>query len=131
MAANSKLITRSHQIHRWLCSKYKTPYPTVLKWVPRLRDRSLIDKVDNPKGKYSADTYQRNRKIFIRMSIETCGHSYSNMIDTIFHEYAHAMDWRHHRLVNEKHHPRSWGLYYADIYDDFHDGEGHKDSKDF
>lgn len=128
MPVAGNLIDRSHQIHRWLSSKWITPYPTELKWVAKLETKTASKGIDK---RHYGEVYLRNRKLFIRLSKELCGHNYDTMIKILIHEYAHAMDWRHCRMKIDKDHPRAWGMYYADIYDSFYDGNGYEESIEF
>lgn len=129
MPIAGNLIDRSHQIHRWLSDKYRTPYPTVLKWVPDLLTKHVPKGMDQ---RHYADTYLRNRKVWIRMSKRLCGHNYDLMAKILLHEYAHALDYRHYRMKEgDRIHPHSWGLFYSDLYDDYYHGTGWEESINF
>jgi len=124
------LEARSRQILRWCEASWPTPYPVKLTWKDELLDKDEKFKKDQP---YHGETYLHNGVLRIDLSRKKCS-TYSNMIDTMLHEYGHCRDWRHARLERDgkrKIHGPEWGLFYAEIYDLWHDEGGWHESKDY
>jgi len=122
-------IERAHQILRWLQAKYTTPYPTALRWHPRLIDP---DAESAAQRDYFGDTQVIDRRLVIRMSKRTCA-TWSTTIDTLLHEYAHCLDWRHARIEAKGRRPHGpeWGMYYAALYEAYHDLGGALESREW
>lgn len=109
---------RIRQIYSWLKFVYPTPYPTKLKLTRGKKRRSDQGYV-MLKG--------RNLVIYIdtKYPLHAC-------IDTMLHEYAHAVAWKHASMdAYISAHSDEWGLAYAKIYRNFNDEGGHMESGEF
>ena len=69
----------------WLRARFPTPYPVTVRWVPRLSD-----------GAYGQTT-RHGRRIVISLSKSAC-RTLDTALEVLFHEHAHAVDWRHERV---------------------------------
>ena len=118
MARKRKKEDRLRQIHRWLKASYPTPYPTKLTLIRGKKRRSDQGWVMLEK-----------RVLVIRIDTKYplyCG------IDTLLHEYAHAMAWNHASLdAYIAAHSDEWGLAYAKAYRYFNDEGGELESGEF
>ena len=106
---------RLKQIYRWLVAGYPTPYPTRLKLTRGTRRRSDLGCV----------TLER-RKLVVCIDIKYPLHV---CIDTILHEYAHAISWKHVSMDPYMFdHSDEWGLAMAKVYRAFNDEGGDLES---
>jgi len=118
MPRERKKDKRIRQIYRWLAFSYPTPYPTQLKLVRGKKRRSD-----------QGWCFLRRRVLVIHVD-----HKYPlySCIDTLIHEYAHAMAWSHASLdAYEFDHNDAWGLAYAKAYRNFNDEGGDRESWEF
>lgn len=118
MARKRRKSERIRQIYEWLKFSYPTPYPTKLKLVRgtkplsdqgyvMLKDRHLVLHIDTKYPLHAA-------------------------IDTVLHEYAHAVAWKHASMdAYVADHSNEWGLAFAKIYRDFNDEGGDVESWEF
>jgi len=106
---------RLQQIYRWLKDNFQTPYPT------KLHLRGGTGKV-----KHLGYVEQDGRKLNIH--IDTRQPLYV-AIDSLMHEFAHAMSWRHRSMDSSVSvHSGEWGLAYAKVYRSYIDEGGIKES---
>jgi len=109
---------RLKQIYRWLDDKYPTPYPTKLKLVRGSKPRSDSGYVMLSK-----------RKLIVYIDVKYPLHF---CIDTLLHEYGHAISWRHVSMdAYIPDHSDEWGVCFARIYRDFVDEGGDKESGNY
>ena len=109
---------RLRQVFRWLLFSYPTPYPVMLKFVKGTKPRSDQGYVN-----------LNRRKLVIHVDIKYPLHA---CIDTLLHEMAHAVSWRHASLdAYCEIHSDEWGLALAKIYRNFNDDGGDEESWEF
>ena len=109
---------RVRQVYRWLAFNYPTPYPTRFKLVRGMKHRSDQGYV-----------VLSRRKLLIHIDTKYPLHA---CIDTILHEFAHAVSWRHASMdAYVPDHSEEWGLSLARIYRRFMDEDGDKESWEF
>lgn len=130
MKNNFTIYDREKQITKWLTVNFDTPFPVKVVWVKDLINKEIKNKRDQS---YYAETYLENKVIIIKLNKRLCSRSYCIMIDTLLHEYAHAVDWRHYSIEKNKREPHGveWGIYYAQIYSAYNDNGGWKESKKY
>lgn len=101
---------RLQRTEGWLRASYPTPYPVVVRYNQVIADDLL------------GETYRRERKLFIRVS-RSC--TRREAIETLLHEWAHAVTWPNDRLMRcgkDPDHSDEWGLAWTRIYRNFFDG---------
>jgi len=126
----SLLEERCKQILRWCEATWPTPYPVKMVWKNELLDKEQKFKKDQP---YHGETFLQDGVLKIVVS-RVKNSTYSIAIDTVLHEYAHCMDWRHARVErgsNRIDHGPEWGIFYAKVYHAFHHDNGDEDSREF
>ena len=101
-------------VSEWLSKAYPTPYPVTVKLVPGLKDGKVA---------LLGHSYRRGRKQFIDLR---AGLSWGILIETLVHEWAHAVHVPHERVEARRdlrpHDPLTgWGNTYAAIYSDLFD----------
>ena len=117
MPRERKKTERIRQIYRWLVATHPTPYPTRLRLVRGKKRRS----------DQGVTTLSR-RCLYIQIDIK---YPLYSCIDTIIHEYAHAISWKHVSMeAHTPDHSDEWGLAMARLCRDFDDG-GDVDSGNF
>src|SRR5690554_2848940 len=84
---------------------FPTPYPVTLRWVPRLADDRF------------GVTRRIGRRFVITLSESTCSRKH-DVVETVLHEYAHAIDWRHDRVErrNRPDHPEEFWIVFGRLY---------------
>ena len=118
MPRKRKKEDRIRQIYGWLTFGYPTPYPTKLRLLRGTDPRSDQGYV-----------MLKRRCLVIHIDTKYPLHS---CIDTILHEYSHAVAWKHASMdAYTSDHSDEWGLAYAKIYRDFNDEGGHLESGEF
>jgi len=109
MARANRKRERLNQIHRCLCDHYPTPFPTDL----RIRARPGC-------GHDFGGCDMIGRRIAIYLNPR---YSRSVLIDTLFHEYAHALVWPNARVAGYRpDHSPEWGIRYAELLEAWTDG---------
>ncbi len=109
---------RIRQIYEWLQFSYPTPYPTKLKLIRGTKPRSDQGYV-----------VLNGRHLVIYIDMKYPLHA---AIDTVLHEYAHAVAWKHASMdAYVADHSNEWGLAFANIYRDFNDEGGDVESWEF
>lgn len=112
-------LQRVRQIYNWLCANYPTPFKSKLMLAPfskKLKDLQGFCYLDG--------------KCFIIM-VNPKIPLYC-MVDTLFHEYAHAMVWQRPRVENHRpEHCAEWGIAYASLERGYHEGGGEKDTRTY
>ena len=111
MARAHRKRDRLKQIHACLCALYPTPYPTELRI--RVRPGCPVD--------FGGCEWLGGRRIALyvnpRYSLPVC-------IDTLMHEYAHALVFPHARVAGyQPDHSASWGIRYAELLEAWTDGD--------
>jgi hypothetical protein len=106
-------LDRIRQIHAWMVVKYPTPRPTVLRFVSERDADDCYGYVEPHKGKL---------RISILRTLPLM-----HMQWVVIHEFCHARTWGHQRVPRPEHSPE-WGVSMAEIYRDFFDGEGWRES---
>ncbi|MEE8384488.1 MAG: hypothetical protein V3S01_01040 [Dehalococcoidia bacterium] len=116
MALPKSSRDRLRQIHRWLKAGFKTGLQT------KLQFRKLT-------WKEQGSCEQKGRVLVI--TINTATPTRWQGIDTLIHEYAHAMSWKHVNVENERDlkHDEAWGVEYARLYTWFYDLGGAEASR--
>lgn len=119
---------RLHQIHNWLKAEFPLGRATSL-----LRVEIIKDEEPNARGKrehLDGRCYKTGRAEFlIQVSPKL---KWSWAIETLLHEYAHAMTWpAAHREGYADEHPDEWGLAYARLYRAFTDDGGMIESRHY
>lgn len=107
------------QIERWLRANFRTPYPVSV---------HVLDEL--PKGVLGL-CHQRRRRIYIGIAKKK---SLELQVESLFHEWAHAMSHRHANMERQRDHrphDEEWGLALAKIYSKYHDEGGYEASGDF
>ena len=118
MSRKGKKEERLKQIHCWLKASYPTPYPTRLKLI-----RGKMRRSDQGWVTLSG------RFLVVRIDIK---YPLYSCIDTLLHEYAHAMAWGHASLdPYVAIHSDEWGLAYAKSYRNFNDEGGDRESWEY
>ena len=108
-----KKLDRIRQVHSWMQSRFRTPHPTVLRFVSPEASEGSLGFVELHRGK-------------LRISLlKTCTHQH--LQDLLIHEYSHAMDWSHHRAPRPDHGPH-FGVCYSEVYRAYIDEGGWKES---
>jgi len=109
MARAHRKRDRLKQIHACLCDHYPTPYPTEL----RIRARPGC-----PIDFGGCDMVRRRILIYLNPR-----YSRPVLIDTLLHEYAHALVWPHARVNGYRpDHSPEWGIRYAELLEAWTDG---------
>jgi hypothetical protein len=102
---------RLHKIHAYLTRNYPTPFPTTLLVLSETVDKKVL-----------GSTSKSKRKIYIVVDGTM---EQSRAIETLAHEYAHAMTWTYQAIEDIRpHHCAEWGLAYASIYRDLWEDGG-------
>jgi hypothetical protein len=102
---------RIAQIFDWLVSEFPTPMAVDLKMRKRTGKLKLLGWVER-------DGRRLSLHINTRAPLYVC-------VDTVLHEFGHAMSWPASRLENSKpDHDETWALAYGRIYAVYHDGGG-------
>lgn len=122
MPIPSTRFERAEQVLRWLRDGWPLNRPIRIKWVARLIDDTAEA---NREKDYTAELFLREDGFEIQLSRRCC-RTWEATIDTIIHEYAHAMVWDVPHF-----HGRAWGAEYGELYEAFHDGTGWRDSRKF
>lgn len=99
-----------------LVATYPTPYPVTLRWQGRISYGRGASRLIRERGIYG-DCYRIGRRIVIRLSRRRC-RSYGMAVNTLLHEYAHAMTTRHDRVERhrETDHDDEWALAFGRVY---------------
>ena len=124
---------RLEQIGRWLCATFDTPYPVTIRVVKKIgadREESAhIRRVG-----YYGDTERIGRKIIVRIAVRP-GIRLHDAIDSLLHEFAHAVSMRHDKIEDKRldhgAHDDDWALTWGKIYRRFYDEKGCEASWDF
>ena len=98
------------RLHRQLQRKFPTLYPTSLRLVPDLGE--LV-------GSCHHGVVRGKDRLIITLVRE---YDYQLLAELLYHEYAHAMEWRPDHQHREISHTDEFGLAYARICR-WHDGE--------
>jgi len=112
---------RAFQVFYELEANFVTPYPTVLRWVRHVRKghEDICSKRERAMGDF-AITYYENRKCRIDLSRRLLRRSKTAMLETLMHEYAHALTMVNGRIYDRvldlPEHPDEWALAYGRIY---------------
>lgn len=123
------LTQRINQVFNWLKDNFTTPYPVMLVFPSELIDSSISDSWERS---YYAEIKMVDRNLVIYMSKKKCFKNWDTALETLLHEYAHALDWRSSRIQNDRrHHGPEWGLYFAMLYEQFYDLGGSDESKEY
>ena len=118
-----KKSERILQIAGWLSKRFVAPYPVEVKTV-----RMAMDRDGKKKLLTFGDCLFFDRKFTIRIESR---HSLSIMVDTLLHEYAHAVAHPHKKMwKHTKDHGPEFALAWGKIYSAFHDEGGHLESRD-
>ena len=113
------LVGRLHQVHRWLTTEYPTPHPTFLTLV-RKDMRRVEEQV-------WGECYREGRRLHIEVTINQ---PWGIAVDTLLHEYAHALVWPHAHLEDyQKDHGSEWSLAYGRLYRKYNDEDGAEESQ--
>ena len=116
------------QIARWLAVTFPTPFPTVVKPVKKIAAMPGADSLQRRIGDYG-ETYRQGPKIIIRIAVRP-GISRSSVVDSILHEWAHALQGDR-RMECVGGHDDEWALAYGRIYRRFHDDGGSTASAEY
>jgi Zn-dependent peptidase ImmA (M78 family) len=102
---------RLNKIHAYLTRKYVTPFPTTLIILGKTIDKKVL-----------GTTSKSKRRIYIAIDGTM---EQSRAIETLAHEYAHAMTWTYQSIEDVRpHHCPEWGLAYARVYHDLWEDGG-------
>lgn len=127
---------RALQLELWLAEHFPAPFPVVIKWKKRIpvsppeAKDTTIDRRDREAG-YFGQCYRVQRKIYIELSDIRLS-TFVAVIETLMHEWAHAVTLRHAHIENERQqHDDEWALAYGRIYRAWVDEEGSKDAREY
>lgn len=124
---------RVTQVFNWLCEKYPhTMLPVRLKFVEAFEP----DPEEYEKREHYAEIgwNARARKLEIRISRRRLrSNDWGVGVETIIHEYAHALTrWDIRAEALPEHHPDGgWPHWYGVLYADYYDDGGSEESKEF
>jgi Zn-dependent peptidase ImmA (M78 family) len=115
---------RIQQVTRWLSDRFPAPYPVEVRVTKMKMERD---------GRRSfltfGDCQFSDRKFRIRIESR---HVLSVMIDTLLHEYAHAVAHPHRKLWDQtKDHGPEFAIAWGKIYSAFQDEGGGDESRDY
>jgi hypothetical protein len=111
---------RARQVEQWLRDHFPTPYPVDV--IHRFDDWR-----DDEGDRIFGDSELVDGRIRIRLNLRAW---LEFVIETLIHEWSHAVDWRTPRLEEHREeHPDEWGLSYARVYREFYDNRGWEDSR--
>ena len=111
---------RVHQVTNWLRSAHPAPYPADVR-VIRIPQEDAINTL--------GDCVLYRRKFMIRISPAA---NWVNMIDTLLHEWAHALAWpRSSEAHRHPDHSDEWALSYGRLFRSFHEEDGAEDSQNY
>lgn len=121
------------QIARWLAVEFPAPYPVTVKCVKKIAALPGAGPIERRTGD-AGETYRYGRRISIRIAARPSIGRLS-LIDTLFHEWAHAASMRHANLEQNRArvggHDDEWALMFGRIYRRFIDEGGHITSKGY
>ncbi len=124
---------RVHQVARWLAAEFQTPYPVTVRCSKKIAAHRGDDWTIRQTG-YHGETERVGRRIIIRIAVRPGINRYS-LMDTLIHEWAHAVTTRHDAIEGKRldHgcHDDEWGLMYGKIYRRFYDDDGCEDSENY
>ncbi len=131
MAMERGNAERILQIARCLAVKFPTPYPTtvqVTKKIACLPGASAMERRIGDMGYVNRE----GRKLVIRIAVRP-GLKRQAMIDTLMHEWAHAVTWRQANMesLRGQGHDDEWALMLGRIYRWFVDEGGHLESHSY
>jgi hypothetical protein len=116
------------QIARWLTVTFPTPYPTTVRCVKKIAALPGASPMHRQTGD-DGSCWVEYQKIIIRIAVRKGIHRPA-LIDTLIHEWAHAV------LMKEEsdkigRHDDAWGVVYARIYHRYVDDGGFRASEDY
>ena len=121
------------QMETWLRAHFPTPYPVVVKWVPKIaagRDEPAYIR----RSGHVAECYWHKPNIVIRLSTPL-NRIRQVAVDSLMHEWSHAVTMpndRMHRLSSyRQEHPDEWALVYGRIYRNWVDNGGSDESRSY
>lgn len=101
------------QLKRWrkyisaIKQRYPAPFPVVIR-------TCRMPYGENGAGRDCGDCVLHKGKFFIRIGNHL---DWSMRVDTLIHEYAHALNWSYrHNKTDEHDHEDPWGIWYARLY---------------
>ena len=87
---------RAIQVTKWLRKTFPTPHPVTVRWATKLdndwEDEDLMTEREKAGGIYGM-CFLKKRRFCIVLSKKRC-QTISDTIDTLLHEWAHAVTWR-------------------------------------
>lgn len=106
---------RVMQISRWLAAEFPCAYPVYVR----------IGRI--PGDKLSGFCIRRGKKFYISLDDRPPKHF---LIETLFHEWAHALTWKHANLEKRRltSHDEEWGIAFARIFRRYMEEDGEKEA---
>jgi hypothetical protein len=95
--------TRIRQIFAQLQALFPTPLPTLL-----TLSTKLVEHIGD------CQEVTRGGKQYLLLRLEK-GLSLNHSLELLFHEYAHALNWRPEGFEEDEDHGPHWGLYMSDV----------------
>jgi hypothetical protein len=126
-------LERLQQVGAWLVATFPTPFPVEFRFPKRIAAHPNEEAMVRRSG-YYGDTERRGRKIIIRIAVRPSINRFT-MLDTLLHEFAHAVSTQHKKIEDRRlthgSHDDVWALTYGKIYRRFYDEGGAEASSNY